>query len=127
MKDGWEMTHSVLVVDDVADLRLLLKHLLNGSAAFSVIGEAENGSAAIELAGRLRPDLILLDLAMPSMDGLAAMPLLKEAAPNAKVVVFTGFSKADVTAHQLDLADAYVEKGTHPEELLRVLDEVVAS
>ena len=127
MKVGWEMTHSVLVVDDVDDLRLLLKHMLNGSTGFSVVGEAENGSAAIELAGTLRPDVILLDLAMPSMDGLAAMPLLKEAAPDAKVVVFTGFSKAEVTANHLDLADAYVEKGTHPEELLRVLDEVVAS
>jgi DNA-binding NarL/FixJ family response regulator len=121
------MSHSVLVVDDVSDLRLLLKHLLDGSAGFSFIGEAENGRTAVELAETLRPDVILLDLAMPNMDGLTALPLLKEAAPNAKVVVFTGFCKGDAGWSASEMADGYVEKGAHPNELLRVLDEVVAS
>jgi DNA-binding NarL/FixJ family response regulator len=82
------MTVRILIVDDHPLTRDALAGLLfqNG---FDVIGQAGSGEEAIEAAGRLQPDLVLLDLSMPDMDGLTALPQVRAAAPNAEVVVLT--------------------------------------
>ena len=82
------MTARVLIVDDHPLTRGALASLL-ASNDFEVVGQAAGGAEAIVLAGELRPDLIVLDLTMPDMDGLEALPLLREASPNAEVVVLT--------------------------------------
>jgi DNA-binding NarL/FixJ family response regulator len=78
----------ILLVDDHPLTRAALAALLQQSG-FDVVGEAEDGEQAIDCAGRLRPDLILLDLSMPGVDGLTALPRLREAAPQCEVVVLT--------------------------------------
>ena len=82
------MAERILLVDDHPLTRSALAALLQRSG-FDVVGEAEDGEQAIECAGRLRPDLILLDLSMPGLDGLSALPRLREAAPDCEVVVLT--------------------------------------
>jgi len=77
-----------LLVDDHPLTRSALAGLLR-QHGFDVVGEAEDGEAAIERAGELAPDLILLDLSMPGLDGLSALPRLREAAPACEVVVLT--------------------------------------
>ena len=82
------MPERILLVDDHPLTRSALSALLL-QHGFDVVGEAADGKEAIAKAGALRPDLILLDLSMPGVDGLTALPLLREAAPECDVVVLT--------------------------------------
>lgn len=81
------MTKSVLLVDDHELVRSLLRESFE-SAGF-VCGEAENGAHAVAQAEQLRPDLIVLDLSMPVMNGLEAAPLLKKKLPRTPIILFT--------------------------------------
>jgi DNA-binding NarL/FixJ family response regulator len=82
------MTARVLIVDDHPLTREALAGLLS-SNGFDVVGQASGGAEAIELAAGLHPGLVVLDLTMPEMDGLEALPRLREAAPDAAIVVLT--------------------------------------
>src|SRR5437867_2682447 len=82
------MPERILLVDDHPLTRSALAALLT-QHGFDVAGEASDGEEAIECAARLHPDLILLDLSMPGLDGLSALPRLREAAPACEVVVLT--------------------------------------
>jgi DNA-binding NarL/FixJ family response regulator len=82
------MAERILLVDDHPLTRSALSGLLQ-QHGFDVIGEAADGESAVERASELRPDLILLDLSMPGLDGLSALPRLREAAPECEVVVLT--------------------------------------
>src|SRR4051794_32292950 len=108
-----ETRDRVLVVDDAANLRELLTVLLEVEDDFEVVGAVGDGAQALEKAEELAPDIVLLDLAMPVMDGLAALPGLRERLPSASIVVFSGFEQEALVERALaEGADAYVEKGT---------------
>jgi DNA-binding NarL/FixJ family response regulator len=79
----------VLIVDDNETVRRSLHRLIEMDSAFEVCGAAENGRQAIEVAGRTFPDLVILDLAMPVLDGLQAAPALIEILPGVIVILFT--------------------------------------
>lgn len=81
----------VLVADDQDDVRLLARMLLDQDRRFCVVGEARDGSEAVDLARTLVPDVVLLDIDMPVLDGIAALPLLHASVPAVRVVVFTAF------------------------------------
>lgn len=109
----------VLVVDDVADIRLLLRLALEGDGRFEIVGEAGDGSEAIDAAGRLRPDVVLLDLAMPVMDGLEALPGIRAQSPESKIVILSGFNARELSAEALSLgASSYMEKGEIADRLV---------
>lgn len=108
----------VVLVDDTPTLRMLTRLALE-DAGFDVVGEAGDGLAGLEVARRLRPDLVLLDLAMPVMDGLEALPLLREALPDAQVVILSGFDRAAMEDQVIDAgAHGYLQKGMSPEEMV---------
>lgn len=110
----------VLIVDDDADIRLLMRMIL-GRAGFVVVGEAGDGAEGVRLAGELQPALVLLDLSMPVMDGLEALPHIKGRAPDAKIIVLSGFDRRRLERDALDAgADAYVEKGAATARLVDV-------
>jgi CheY-like chemotaxis protein len=92
----------VAVVDDLADVRLLLRVLFETDARFEVVGEARNGVEAIELAERMAPDVIVLDRQMPVMGGVEALPEIRRRAPRAAVVLYT--AGADANTAQAALA-----------------------
>jgi DNA-binding NarL/FixJ family response regulator len=101
-----------VLVDDVEDLRALLRVLLLQDGRFDIVGEATNGEEAIGIVGRLRPDVVVLDLAMPIMDGLTALPALREAAPHARIVVLSGLPIEEMGTAAVDAgAVGYIEKG----------------
>jgi DNA-binding NarL/FixJ family response regulator len=80
----------VLVADDSTGVRELLVMLLSMESAFTVVGQAGDGVAAISLAESLQPDLVILDVSMPRLDGIAALPQVRAVSPQAQVVIFTG-------------------------------------
>jgi DNA-binding NarL/FixJ family response regulator len=117
----------VLVCDDVADLRAILREVIDDEPAMEVVGEAENGRDCVRLVAELRPDVVLLDLSMPDMDGLETIPRVATAAPATGIVVFSGFVAERVRQLALNLgADGYVDKGTPLDELAAVVRDVAA-
>ena len=118
--------HRVLVVDDSEDVRLLLTLRLATVPGCEVVGESEDGVQAVEMARELQPDLVLLDLAMPRMDGLQALPMLREAVEGVRVVVLSGFDRGAMEEKALAAgADCYVEKGTALNEIAQVIEGVL--
>jgi len=112
----------VLLADDSPDVRLLLRLTLATEPAFEVIGEASNGAEAVELARSLQPDVVVLDLSMPVMDGLQAIPELLRASPSTRIVVLSGFDEDRMKQAALDLgAHDYLEKGGAAPALLSAL------
>ena len=90
------MACRVLVVDDEPDYRFLVRLALRRDADFRVVGEASSGPEGIDAAARLQPDVVLLDLVMPGVDGLASLPLLREAAPGAAIVATSASRDSEV-------------------------------
>jgi signal transduction histidine kinase len=109
----------VVLADDTPDIRALLRLVLSRHDDFEVVGEAGDGAEAVALAGQLQPDVILLDLAMPVMDGLEAIPLVRAAAPGCTIIVLTGFNAGRMAAEaERAGANAYLEKGVSPAVLV---------
>src|ERR687895_1241540 len=85
----------ILLVDDHAVVREGLRGFLELQDEFEIVGEAEDGHEAVREAERLRPDVILMDLVMPGLDGVGAMQALRESLPEARVIVLTSFADDD--------------------------------
>jgi CheY-like chemotaxis protein len=118
----------VLVVDDDRSYRQILRIIVESGTDYRVVGEAEDGREAIALATSLAPDVILLDLAMPGMGGLEALPLLLAVVPTAKVVVLSSLEPAYLMEKAGDQgATAFCTKTDAPETLLDVLGPCVAA
>lgn len=108
----------VLLVDDQSLIRQGLRALLELDAQLEVVGEAENGQAAINLVEQLQPDVILMDIRMPIMDGVAATREICKKFPQIKVLVLTTFDDDEyVTAAMNHGATGYLLKDTPSEEL----------
>jgi DNA-binding NarL/FixJ family response regulator len=109
---------SVFVVDDVAELRELIRFGIEEDPDFTVVGEAGDGRSAIEGIAETQPAAVLLDLSMPDMDGLEAIPEIRKRDPDVAIIVLSGFSvdRMGKPARSRG-ADGYVEKGTPIAEL----------
>lgn len=115
-----------LVVDDDDSLRVLVRLTLQDDPRFEVVGEATNGRDAIALAQRTEPDLILLDLKMPVMDGFEALPALRQAVPDAQVVCLSMLQRSDVEKRVLALgANAFLDKSLPTEHFMARLGAVL--
>jgi PAS domain S-box-containing protein len=117
--------YSVLIADDYSDIRALLRIQLDALDAFQVVGEAVDGEEAVRLATELQPDVVLLDLAMPRMDGLQALERIREAVPDVRIVAMSGFAAGAMADKVLAAgASRYIEKGVDM-ELVATLKDVL--
>ncbi|HEY6053925.1 MAG TPA: response regulator transcription factor [Gaiellaceae bacterium] len=115
------MSERILIVDDHPLTRGALSALLAGNG-FDVVGEAGDGYEAIERTRELLPDLVLLDLTMPELDGLAALPILRETAPACEVVVLTASESEDNLLAAIRAGAAgYLLKSEPPERIVSFL------
>lgn len=116
----------ILTVDDRGLFRRSVAELLDQQDGFTVVGEAENGLEAVEKANALRPDLVIMDVEMPIMNGVEATRLIREQLPGVKVVMLT-VSEAD--EHLFDAirfgAQGYLLKDLRPEELYELVKAVM--
>jgi NarL family two-component system response regulator LiaR len=115
----------VLLVEDHAMVRKGIGALLQEYEGISVIGEAANGLKAIELAERLKPDVVLMDLFMPVMDGIEAIKRILAIQPQQRILVLTGYSGDDKLLPAIKAgALGYLLKDARPEELVQSIQDV---
>jgi NarL family two-component system response regulator LiaR len=115
----------VLVVDDHAIVRKGVVSLLATESSISVVGEASNGVEAVQKANTLNPDVILMDLVMPEMDGIQAIQLITTSQTKARILVLTSFGTDDKVFPALKAgALGYLLKDSNPEELIEAIHQV---
>jgi len=120
------MKYNILIADDHFVVREGLKLILETSEQFHVIGEAENGKVAVELAMELQPDVILMDLNMPVMSGLEAIEQLHARDCRIPVVILTTYNEDDLMVKGLAMgAKGYLLKDSKRENLFRTLDSAI--
>ena len=115
----------ILIVDDSAAIRDALSSLLNAAKCFEVVGIAGDGLEAVEEAGELLPDVVIMDAQMPNMDGVEATGRIKQTLPGIGILVLSVF--ADYLEASIDAgAEGYLMKDCEPEELFSELRRIAA-
>lgn len=116
----------VLLVDDDPLVRTGLRLILGGAPDIEVVGEAEDGRAGVDLVSQLAPDVVLMDIRMPRMDGLAATAELLESPASTRVIVLTTFDTDDMVVEALRIgAHGFLLKSTRPERLVEAVRGVM--
>ncbi len=116
---------TVLLVDDHTAVRQAVRVMLDAEPGIAIVGEASDGAEAVREAARLRPDVILVDLAMPGIPGLAAIPRMRQAAPRSAVLVFSMHKNAAYVYEAMRVgARGYVLKSARKEELVEAIRAV---
>ena len=115
----------VVVADDVAEVRELLSDALEIAGGYTVVGAAADGREAVELVGRLRPNVAVVDLFMPVMDGLEAIFHLRAVSLTTRIVVLSGFGTEAVRAQAIAAgADAFIDKVASIREIVGTIARV---
>ena len=113
-----------VVIDDTRDIRELLSIVLTRSG-MDVVGEAGDGLAGVDVVRAERPDVVLLDLAMPVMDGVEALPIIRGLVPDARIIVLSAFA-GTVSEQVLDWgADGYLMKGTPLKKIVAYVESTL--
>jgi CheY-like chemotaxis protein len=116
----------ILIVDDNPTLREGLRSVLSRSPVFDIVGEAADGVEAINSVERLLPDLVLMDISMPRMDGLAATREIKKKWPDTKILVFTVHKSPEYLAAASKAgADRYLSKDSSRAELIQSIEDIL--
>ncbi len=115
----------VLLVEDHKMVRLGLSLVFENTDGFDLIGEAENGKQGVDMALKLNPDVVLMDIGLPEMDGIQATKFIKKSNPNIKVLIFTSREEDDDVFDSLSAgADGYIMKGANEEQLISAIKAV---
>ena len=116
---------TTLIVDDHEVVREGLRLSLSRAPHIRVVGEAADGASAVEMAERRKPDVVIMDVRMPGMDGLEATKLLTEKVPDSKVLIFTAYSERSLLSRGLESgAKGYILKEAPHQTLVRAIEKV---
>jgi len=119
---------TIVIVDDIAAWRVRVREMLCGRPEFQIVGEACDGSQAIQQVGELKPDLVLLDVGMPVLSGLQAAPQIQRISPHSKIIFLTQESDVDIRSAAIDAgALGYVLKSNAGSELLPTITAVLGN
>ena len=119
------MAKNILVVDDAAFMRMMIKDILTKNG-YNVVGEAENGAKAFEKYNELKPDLVLMDITMPEVDGIAALKKIKGADPNALIIMCSAMGQQAMVIEAIQGgAKDFIVKPFQPERVLEAVKKVV--
>ncbi len=115
----------VLLVEDHTMVRLGLSLVFENCSDIELIGEADNGKTGVDLALKLKPDVVLMDIGLPELDGIQATALIKKTIPDMKILVFTSRESEDDVFDSLSAgADGYIMKGANEEQLITAIKAV---
>jgi YesN/AraC family two-component response regulator len=120
-------TGKILLVDDEAHIRKYLSLILKQLGTPSIV-EAGNGEEGLAAFQQNRPDLVLMDVNMPKMDGIATLRKLKEIDPTCVVVMLTSLANRETVSQALELgAESYIRKDTPKDDILKALSDIIAT
>ncbi len=115
----------VILIEDHKMVRLGLSLVFENCEGIDLIAEADNGKSGVELALKLNPDVVLMDIGLPEMDGIKATNLIKKSNPNIKVLIFTSRESEDDVFDSLSAgADGYIMKGANEEQMISAIKAV---
>ncbi|MDO4303079.1 MAG: response regulator [Bacillota bacterium] len=119
------MAKNILIVDDAAFMRMMIKDILSKNG-YNVVGEAENGAKAFEKYNELKPDLVLMDITMPEVDGIAALKKIKGADPGAQIIMCSAMGQQAMVIESIQAgAKDFIVKPFQPDRVLEAVKKVV--
>lgn len=118
-------TVRILVIDDYEPWRRFIASALQKKPEFQIVGEGADGMEAVEKTRELQPDLILLDIGLPKLNGIKAALRIRECAPHARILFFTEDSSPDIAEEALRTGDGYIVKAGAAQELLPAVEAVL--
>ena len=119
------MAKNILICDDAAFMRMMIKDILTKNG-YNVVGEAENGKIAVDKYAELSPDLVLLDITMPEMDGIQALKQIKETDPSALVIMCSAMGQQAMVIEAIQSgAKDFIVKPFQAERVLEAVKKVI--
>ena len=119
------MGKNILICDDAAFMRMMIKDILSKNG-YNVVGEAENGAVAVEKYKELNPDLVLMDITMPEMDGIQALKAIKGLDANASVIMCSAMGQQAMVIESIQSgAKDFIVKPFQPDRVLEAVKKVV--
>jgi two-component system chemotaxis response regulator CheY len=119
------MAKNILICDDAAFMRMMIKDILTKNG-YNVVGEAENGNKAIEAYSELKPDLVLMDITMPELDGIGALKGIKKNDPNANVIMCSAMGQQAMVIEAIQSgAKDFIVKPFQAERVLEAVKKVI--
>ena len=121
------MAKNILICDDAAFMRMMIKDILTKNG-YNVAGEAENGAKAVEKYAEVKPDLVLMDITMPEMDGITAVKEIKKIDPKAKIIMCSAMGQQAMVIDAIQAgAKDFIVKPFQPNRVLEAVQKVVES
>ena len=119
------MAKNILICDDAAFMRMMIKDILTKNG-YNIAGEAENGAKAVEKYNELKPDLVLMDITMPEMDGIQSLKKIKETDPGASVIMCSAMGQQAMVIESIQSgAKDFIVKPFQADRVLEAVQKVV--
>lgn len=118
--------HTLVIIDDATFMRSMIKRIISGNDDFDVIGEGENGIEAIELAKKLKPDLMTLDVTMPKMDGIDSIKGILKASPKTRILMISAMGQQSMMIEAVKAgAKDFIVKPFEESKIIEVLNNII--
>ena len=119
------MAKNILICDDAAFMRMMIKDILTKNG-YTIVGEAENGQKAVEKYNETKPDLVMMDITMPEMDGIQALKKIKATDPNAAIIMCSAMGQQAMVIESIQSgAKDFIVKPFQPDRVLEVVKKAI--